>query len=203
VPSDPPQAARSAVEVFCESNVLDEMRDELRLECSRRGNSITVVEGRPPWNPELIGTEWTSMNVAQLRYTFCEELDDLLLRSQRARVALRQHRAERERRRPARRNRRGPDWHRSGAEGHSRGSEDRVATDPPPDDEGFDRTDLLPVFEDRAAMGTDGEVPPSVPRAVAARASLDTTAARLCGERRERPKPSRPLRTKRSRDGSR
>jgi hypothetical protein len=68
VPSDPPQAALSAVEVFCESNVLEEMRDELRLECSRRGNSITVVEGRPPWNPELIGTEWTSMNVAQLRY---------------------------------------------------------------------------------------------------------------------------------------
>lgn len=45
----------------------EEHHDEVRLECSRRGNSITIIECRPPWNPELIG-EWTSMKVAQLRY---------------------------------------------------------------------------------------------------------------------------------------
>ena len=65
---DPRLAALSAVEVFCESRVPAELRGELRLECSRRGNSITIVERRPPWNPELIGTGWTSMKVAQLRY---------------------------------------------------------------------------------------------------------------------------------------
>jgi hypothetical protein len=38
------------------------------LECSRRGDSITIVERRPPWNTELIGPGWTSTKVAQLRY---------------------------------------------------------------------------------------------------------------------------------------
>ena len=58
----------AAVEVFCESGVPEELRDEMRLECSRRGNSITIVERRPSWSPELIGPDWTSMKVAQLRY---------------------------------------------------------------------------------------------------------------------------------------
>lgn len=44
------------------------MRDEVVIECSRRGNSITIAERRPPWNPDLIGPEWTSVNVAQLRF---------------------------------------------------------------------------------------------------------------------------------------
>ncbi|MFI4991550.1 MAG: DUF3024 domain-containing protein [Solirubrobacterales bacterium] len=64
---DPYSSALAAVEVFCESRVPEEHRDELRLECSHRGNSITIVERRPPWNPE-IGAAWTSMKVAQLRY---------------------------------------------------------------------------------------------------------------------------------------
>jgi hypothetical protein len=68
VTSDPRKAALSAVEVLCESRIPEEHHDEIRLECARRGNSITILERRPPWNPELIGTEWTSMKVAQLRY---------------------------------------------------------------------------------------------------------------------------------------
>jgi hypothetical protein len=47
--------------------VPEEHRHEARVECSRRGNSITIVERRPPWNPELIGPDWTSTKVAQLR----------------------------------------------------------------------------------------------------------------------------------------
>lgn len=66
--SDSREAAFSAVEVFCDSRIPEEHHGELQLECSRRGNSITIVERRPPWNPELMGTEWTSMKVAQLRY---------------------------------------------------------------------------------------------------------------------------------------
>ena len=65
---DSREAALAAVDVFCESRVPEEHRAEVRLECSRRGNSITIVERRPPWNPELIGPDWTSMKVAQLRY---------------------------------------------------------------------------------------------------------------------------------------
>ena len=65
MPSDPRQAALAAVEVFCESRVPEGHRDEVRLECSRRGYPITIVERRPPWSPELIGP---STKVAQLRY---------------------------------------------------------------------------------------------------------------------------------------
>ena len=39
----------------------------MRLECTVRGNAITIVERRPPWT-EIVGPEWTSMKVAQLRY---------------------------------------------------------------------------------------------------------------------------------------
>lgn len=68
MPPDARDAALSAVEVFCESPIPQEHRDKIRLECSRRGNSITLVEHRPLWNPELIGDEWTTMKVAQLRH---------------------------------------------------------------------------------------------------------------------------------------
>lgn len=68
MPSDPRDAALSAVEVFCDSRIPEEHRQEVRLECSRRGNSITITERRAPWNPELIGPDWTSMKIAQLRY---------------------------------------------------------------------------------------------------------------------------------------
>jgi Protein of unknown function (DUF3024) len=68
VPQDTRDAALSAVEVFCESRIAQELRNEIRLECSRRGNAITIVERRPPWNPEMIGDEWTTMKIAQLRH---------------------------------------------------------------------------------------------------------------------------------------
>jgi Protein of unknown function (DUF3024) len=68
VPPDTRDAALSAVEVFCESRIAEELRNEIRLECSRRGNAITIVERRHPWNPELIGDEWTTMKIAQLRH---------------------------------------------------------------------------------------------------------------------------------------
>jgi Protein of unknown function (DUF3024) len=37
------------------------------LEHTLRGNSITLIERRPPWS-ELVGPEWSSMKIAQLRY---------------------------------------------------------------------------------------------------------------------------------------
>jgi hypothetical protein len=52
---------------FCEERVPPEVRDDVRLECSVRGSAITIVERRPPWS-ELVGPEWTSMKIAQLRY---------------------------------------------------------------------------------------------------------------------------------------
>jgi hypothetical protein len=55
------------VAAFCEARVPVDLRDKLRLEHSVRGTRITIVERRPPWS-ELIGPDWTSTNVAQLRY---------------------------------------------------------------------------------------------------------------------------------------
>jgi Protein of unknown function (DUF3024) len=52
---------------FCDDRVPDGMRDQIRVEHSIRGNSITIVERRPPWS-EHAGPDWTSVKVAQLRY---------------------------------------------------------------------------------------------------------------------------------------
>jgi hypothetical protein len=67
MPPSPPEAALAAVEAYCGSSVPESARDQLRIECSRRGNSITIVERRPPWNPEMQDADWTSTKVAQLR----------------------------------------------------------------------------------------------------------------------------------------
>ena len=56
-----------SVKDFCDSRVPEDMRDQMRIECSRRGKAITIVELRPPWNPDL-ATEWSSTKFAQLRY---------------------------------------------------------------------------------------------------------------------------------------
>lgn len=66
--SDVRDSALAAVEVFCEARVPEEHLDEVRLESSRRGNTITITERRAPWNPQRIGTEWTSSKIAQLRF---------------------------------------------------------------------------------------------------------------------------------------
>jgi Protein of unknown function (DUF3024) len=59
--------AMSAVEAYCESRVPEDLRDEMRIECARGGKSITILEARPPWNPDF-SSEWSSVKVAQLRY---------------------------------------------------------------------------------------------------------------------------------------
>lgn len=61
------ESAVAAVEAFCKSRIPEGLGDEIRLEVSRRGRSITIHERRPPWDPERIGPEWTSSPVAQLR----------------------------------------------------------------------------------------------------------------------------------------
>ena len=60
------QALR-AVEKYCDSCVPESLRGQIRIECSRRGEAITIVERRPPWKPEF-GREWSTVKVAQLRY---------------------------------------------------------------------------------------------------------------------------------------
>jgi hypothetical protein len=67
VPREALEPAIRHVEAFCANRVPDELGDEMRLEHTVRGSSITIIERRAPWS-ELIGPEWTSMKIAQLRY---------------------------------------------------------------------------------------------------------------------------------------
>lgn len=52
---------------YCEDRVPAHIRDKIRVEYEVRGNSVTIAERRPPWR-EDIGTEWSRLTVAQLRY---------------------------------------------------------------------------------------------------------------------------------------
>ena len=64
---DPVEEALHTVEIYCKRRVPPDLREEIRIECSRRGKSITISERRPPWEPEY-GPEWSTSKVAQLRY---------------------------------------------------------------------------------------------------------------------------------------
>ena len=67
LPTDVDEVALERVRRFCVERTPIDERSEIRLECSLRGNSITIIERRPPWS-EVVGPEWTSMKIAQLRY---------------------------------------------------------------------------------------------------------------------------------------
>ena len=79
VPTMTPEAALPLVETFCEMRNPATLRDEVRLECSRRGDSITISERRPPWRVDL-GPEWTELKIAQLRYDPAERTWSLYCR---------------------------------------------------------------------------------------------------------------------------
>ena len=57
------EGAVERVAAYC----VDRSTRDYRIEHAVRGTSITIVERRPPWNPAF-GSEWSSLNVAQLRY---------------------------------------------------------------------------------------------------------------------------------------
>ncbi|MQA07990.1 MAG: DUF3024 domain-containing protein [Pseudonocardiaceae bacterium] len=54
------------VERWCTRKVPERLRDEIRVECKRRGNAVTIVERRAPWS-RSIGPDWTEQKIAQLR----------------------------------------------------------------------------------------------------------------------------------------
>lgn len=64
------QAKLKAIDLvseFCENGVPDRVLDQVRLEFTTRGNSLTIIERRVPW-PAEAGPEWSSLKIAQLRY---------------------------------------------------------------------------------------------------------------------------------------
>jgi hypothetical protein len=52
---------------FCSQRIPEHTRDQVRLEYRVRGNSITLLEKRPPWRVDF-GPEWTELPIAQMRY---------------------------------------------------------------------------------------------------------------------------------------
>lgn len=51
---------------FCAGHVPPEYRSQIRHTYKIRGNDITLIEERPPWNG--VGTEWTKLPIARFRY---------------------------------------------------------------------------------------------------------------------------------------
>ncbi len=51
---------------YCNGRVPAQFLDQMRVESSVRGNSVTIVECRVPWTASL--TEWSRHNVAQIRF---------------------------------------------------------------------------------------------------------------------------------------
>jgi hypothetical protein len=61
-----PDLALARIRRFCHERTPAELRDEMRLEVTTRGNSATIADCRPLW--QGAAGEWTRMNIAQLRY---------------------------------------------------------------------------------------------------------------------------------------
>jgi len=64
--ADIPDLTIRQIERWCDKRVPARLRDEIRVECRRRGQSVTIVERRAPWSPD-VGPDWTEQKIAQLR----------------------------------------------------------------------------------------------------------------------------------------
>jgi len=61
-----PDLAMRQIQRWCGQRVPERLHDRVRVECKRRGRSVSIVERRAPWSAEL-GPEWTEQKIAQLR----------------------------------------------------------------------------------------------------------------------------------------
>jgi Protein of unknown function (DUF3024) len=62
----PPETDLARVFKYCQECVPVDLHDEIRVEAVVRGSSVTILDCRAPWHPDL--TEWTKVRVAQLRH---------------------------------------------------------------------------------------------------------------------------------------
>jgi hypothetical protein len=61
-----PELDLARIRAYCEQRVPGSVREQVRIEASVRGKSVTIFDCRPPWHPGL--AEWSRVPVAQLRY---------------------------------------------------------------------------------------------------------------------------------------
>ena len=61
-----PETDLARLRRFCEDQTPAEFRDEMRIEVDVRGRSVTILECRPPWHPELV--DWLRQPLAQMRF---------------------------------------------------------------------------------------------------------------------------------------
>jgi hypothetical protein len=62
-----PETDLARIRRFCEEQVPPDMRDQVRVEHRVRGQTVTIVEHRPPWNPAL-GPDRTDTPQARMKY---------------------------------------------------------------------------------------------------------------------------------------
>jgi hypothetical protein len=63
----PPELDLARIARYCAGAVPVEHQDQVRIEMRRRGNTVTIVECRPPWPAEL-GPEWSELPQARMKY---------------------------------------------------------------------------------------------------------------------------------------
>jgi hypothetical protein len=63
-----PESSVERVQRWVDDRVPEHVRDQVRLELDVTDRTITILECRPPWRPDL-GNEWSRFPIARLRYT--------------------------------------------------------------------------------------------------------------------------------------
>ena len=53
---------------YCEGRIPAHIAHLVRLEVAIKGWSVTILERRPPWSPD-VGPDWTRFPIARLRFT--------------------------------------------------------------------------------------------------------------------------------------
>ena len=62
------QRAAGDLDTFCEKRDAGVPHGQMRLEYEFRGDAVTLIERRVPWQPGMEGEPWTRMPIARFRY---------------------------------------------------------------------------------------------------------------------------------------
>jgi hypothetical protein len=63
-----PELDVARVQRWCDGQVPEHVRSEIRVECDVAARYLTICECRPPWREDF-GPDWTRFPIARLHYT--------------------------------------------------------------------------------------------------------------------------------------